>query len=144
MSIYKGTTLIAGLPDVTGKANVALDNLSDAGNIVAAKASMPSGTYENLTLGASGTAYTAPANGWFSFTTWTLATPTAYFQLVNRTAKDLGILLVPHQGAGYQQKGFVPAKKGDSVSLYYGNIDLTTSGRTSLLFIYAEGSKSEQ
>lgn len=124
-------------------ANTALSNLTDEGKIVGAGFAMPSTTFKALTIGASGTTYTAPANGWFSFTTWTTTSTPAYFQLVNMTAKDLGILLVPNQGAGYQQKGFVPAKKGDSVSLYYANIDLTTSGRTSLLFIYADGAISE-
>lgn len=81
MSIYKGTTLIAGaLPNaanqdlsnlsqtgqavIDGKAETDLSNVTDTGYIKMAGAGMPSNTYIDLTLGASGSSYTAPANGW--------------------------------------------------------------------------------
>ena len=135
MSIYKGTTLVAGLPDVTGKANVALDNLSDAGSIVAAKASMPSDTYENLTFGATGTQYTAPSSGYFVFyrasdgsntslTLWNTTTG-----LRSETCGTIGVLSV-----------FVPASKGDKVNMYW----LNGASTNSIYFVYAEGSKSEK
>lgn len=96
---------------------------------------MPSGKYIDLTLGASGSSYTAPANGWFTVSAWTTATATSYIHLVN-TSNELAILLVPHQGAGYQQRCFIPAKKGDVVKLVYGNLDTSHSN---FKFIYAEG-----
>lgn len=96
---------------------------------------MPSNKSIDLTLGASGTLYTAPANGWFSLDTWTTSTATAYYQLHNRTSA-LSLLAVPDQGHVYQQKGFIPCKAGDIVVFIYANIDTT---KTSWRFIYAQG-----
>lgn len=121
-------------------ANTALSNLTDAGKIVGAGFAMPSTTFKELTIGASGTTYTAPANGWAYFSTWTTATATAYFQLANLTT-NIGVLPVPAQGASYQQKGYIPCRKGDIIYLAYGNLDLS---RSELKFVYAEGSKSEK
>lgn len=50
---------------IQNKANVALDNITNAGKEVCANMSMPSGRFDNLTLGASGSTYTAPADGYF-------------------------------------------------------------------------------
>ena len=96
---------------------------------------MPSNKYIDLTLGASGTRYIAPANGWFSLDTWTTSTTSAYYQLHNRTS-DLALLVVPDQGHVYQQKGFIPCKAGDIVAFTYSNIDTT---KTRWRFIYAQG-----
>lgn len=96
---------------------------------------MPSGKYIALNFGATNTSYIAPANGWFTVSAWTTATATSYIHLVN-TSNELAILLVPHQGAGYQQRCFIPAKEGDVVKLVYGNLD---TSRSNFKFIYAEG-----
>lgn len=53
--------------DLNGKADVDLTNVNDSGTSRGASWAMPSGTYIDLTLGASGTTYTAPANGWILF-----------------------------------------------------------------------------
>lgn len=96
---------------------------------------MPSDKYINLTFGASNTSYTAPGNGWFAVNTWTTSSATSYIHLYN-SSKELAILLVPNQGTGYQQKCFVPAKKGDVIKLIYGNLD---TSRSYFRFIYADG-----
>ena len=49
------------------KANVGLDNLTAAGKSQIAYENTPSSVYIDLTLGASGQTYTAPATGWFVF-----------------------------------------------------------------------------
>jgi hypothetical protein len=46
------------------KANATLDNILPQGKSLASFWAMPSGKFVNLTLGASETRYTAPANGW--------------------------------------------------------------------------------
>lgn len=53
------------------KANVDMDNLSTAGKAEVAGLATPSSKYIDLTLGTSGSLYTAPATGWvcFSYTT---------------------------------------------------------------------------
>lgn len=61
MSIRKGNKTLAGIG-----ANIDLSNITATGKEVCANASMPSATYDNLTLGASGTLYTAPADGYFT------------------------------------------------------------------------------
>jgi hypothetical protein len=48
------------------KANMTLDNVSNVGKSLATSWSMPSSKYIDLTLGATGTIYTAPANGYFT------------------------------------------------------------------------------
>ena len=49
------------------KANIGLDNLTAAGKSKIAYENTPSSVYIDLTLGASGQTYTAPATGWFVF-----------------------------------------------------------------------------
>lgn len=110
-------------------------NFSKAGENYLSSLSMPSNKSIDLTLGASGTLYTAPANGWFSLDTWTTSTVTAYYQLHNRTS-GLALLAVPDQEYVYQQKGFIPCKASDIVALVYANIDTT---KTRWRFIYAQG-----
>ena len=101
-------------------------------NIVSGWA-MPSTKQLSLTLGASGTSYSAPADGWFTVGKAS-GTSGAYFNLVNETA---GIGLTSD---GYQTGNkllFVPVSKGDVVKCTY-----TFSGSTSFFrFIYANGAK---
>lgn len=58
-NIYFGTTLVSNKG-----ADIDLSNVTDTANILMANASMPSDTYIDLTIGASGAEYTAPADGW--------------------------------------------------------------------------------
>ena len=51
--------------DFSGCANVDADNFTEDGTTLLSGLAMPSGRFETLTVGASGSAYTAPANGWF-------------------------------------------------------------------------------
>lgn len=94
---------------------------------------MPSTLNINLTLGASGTSYTAPADGWFVVGK-SSGTSGAFFNLVNETA---GIGLTSD---GYQTGNkllFVPVSKGNVVKCSYN-----FSGSTSFFrFIYANGAK---
>lgn len=119
-------------------------NLIDAGRIgeqlatktdmlQASSAGMPSNKYINLTLGANGSTYTAPANGWFV--------------VFKRSTKENEILELSLTATGFgfkyastgAQGCFVscPVKKGDIIKCGY-----TTTGATNFFrFIYAEGSK---
>ena len=51
--------------DLNIKANTSLSNLTGEGKSLASGLGMPSSKYQELSVGASGSAYTAPANGWF-------------------------------------------------------------------------------
>ena len=121
MSIYKGNNLLAGLPDISGKANVSLDNLSSAGDIYGSKLCMPSSTFMNLTLGSSGTRYTAPANGYFTIRAdGSAADTTARF--VNETAGGICGGWTTGSGGQAAVHAFIPALKGQSVLLEYASL----------------------
>jgi hypothetical protein len=104
---------------------------SPTNNKYMAGMAMPSNKYIDLTLGASGTTYTAPANGYLSYVIAT-QNPNMYFELH-------GLLGTGSYGGGnvtYGYRGFMPLKKGEVVTIYYLNCS------TSLFrFVYAEGSK---
>ena len=94
--------------------------------VQAAEASMPSGRYIDLTLGASGATYTAPANGWFCLIGPTGSSTAGYIGTNN---------LMGATSSGSNSYGLnivLPVKKDDTVKIYY------TSAET-LRFIYAEG-----
>lgn len=116
-------------------------NLIDAGRIgeqlatktdmlQASGASMPSNRYIDLTLGASGTAYTAPANGWVIFTFWNV-TKTGYLNIFARMQLQNTISYT-----GGTVNVYVPVSKGETFKCNY---DVT--GSNLLRFYYAEGSK---
>lgn len=151
MSIYKGTTLIAGsLPNsanqdlsnlsqtgqavIDGKADTDLTNITDSAKVLMSGMAMPSDKYIDLTLGASGTTYTAPANGWFTFSKLTNGTNQHIFIKGSLIGSELK---APNSGTGLTV--FLPVQKGDSVRVGY-----TAGGATQYFrFIYAVGSESE-
>ncbi len=105
--------------------------------VQAANSSMPSNKYVDLTLGASGSEYTAPANGYFSWS-GLLKGSVAYFVLYNKTTR-LGTQSYSSYNAdtGVIGSCFVPVSKGDVVvNKNYASTSLTTNY---FRFIYAEG-----
>jgi len=94
--------------------------------------SMPSSRYIDLTLGASGTQYTAPANGWYVVGKAGSGNIEQYITIINNN-NDLRIFGSTANGFGISL--FIPVKKGDNVIINY-----TLSGATNRFkFIYAEG-----
>lgn len=96
---------------------------------------MPSNRYINLTLGASGSTYTAPANGWFYFLgRWENAIP--YFQMKNTTISDLEPRV---QTCGASTTGYwglyMPVRAGDRITIDYNDAPVNVR----LAFIYAQG-----
>ena len=119
--------------DLNGKADVDLSNVTDTGYIKMARASMPSATTIFLTVGASGSTYTAPANGWVTaiFTT----TVTNGWGLV--TSNNVGQhCFWPTTGGS--TRAHIPVRKGSIFRLDYGEVRVD-----SLAFTYAVGSESE-
>ena len=116
-------------------------NLIDAGRIgevladkvdmlQASGAGMPSNKYIDLTLGASGSTYTAPANGWFLFHMNTSSGK--YCQFVNNTT---GFVDFANSTSTYGQAITCPARQGETVTLTYN----TNNTLLKFQFIYAQG-----
>lgn len=101
---------------------------------------MPSDTYIDLTLGASGTTYTAPANGYLFFEKVSATSA----QYVNIQCKNTNGTYLYGYEAGVPASGnyvrmTIPISKGITATIAYN-----LSGETKhFRFIYAEGSKSE-
>jgi hypothetical protein len=121
--------------DLNGKADNDLTNVTDTGYIKMAGASMPSSRYINLTLGASGSTYTAPADGWYYFDKQS----TQQTQLTGTYVYDTNNNFIYAQGNGYHNIWILPVLKGYKMIIYY-----TLEGQTNRFrFIYAKGSESE-
>lgn len=95
---------------------------------------MPSSKYISLTLGASGTEYTAPANGWACIQK--KATAVSQFLTIYRTGQNsLGSYADASASATQALRGYIPVEKGHNFVVVY-----TVAGSTQqFIFIYAEG-----
>ena len=121
--------------DLNGKADKDFTNVDDSGTSSGAGWAMPSSAYDDLTLGASGSTYTAPANGWVQFQ----KNSTSASQYAQISTSD-GINLLMHaESSGEGIGGFVPIRKGSTYTVFY---DAGGSTRN-FKFIYAKGSESE-
>ena len=126
--------------DLNGKADTDLTNCTDVADIKMAHNAMPSDTYIDLTLGASDTVYTAPANGWFSISKvagsdWY----TIFLRVLDETATNI---LLSQTICGYRTtelKGSLPVRKGQKFQMWYNATGATNYFR----FVYAQGSESE-
>lgn len=129
--------------DLNGKADVDLTNVNNQAKILMSGMGMPSNKYIDLTLGATGTLYTAPADGYFTFGK-AGASSTGNHQFNG--------LYLYHNGAdigGVNQSCIsigesipiliLPVKKGNIVRITY----TTTGALHYFRFIYAQGSESE-
>lgn len=98
-----------------------------------ASAGMSSGKYMELTVGASGSSYTAPATGWLVVT----ATSTDSNQYVEVSSSTLAYKVYAPASAE-SLKLSVPVKQGDLATLSY-----STGTISDLKFVFAEGTKWE-
>ena len=120
--------------DLNGKADRSLSNVDNTANILMAHNAMPSNKHVDLTLGASGTRYTAPADGYF---------------FLDKSADHVGqwiyingiigaTVLSPNSTSSLI--AFVPVHKGQQITIAY-----SAAGSTNrFYFVYAVGSESEQ
>lgn len=115
-------------------ANTNLSNITTTGKVNVANLAMPSNSYIDLTLGASGSSYTAPADGYLTISKGATAAD-QWLQLNNET-NGIAVNTVS-VGSGHVLRLFLPVKKD---SLVY--VDYSLGGTThKYRFIYAEGSK---
>lgn len=93
--------------------------------------SMPSENYAELTLGASGSKYTAPANGWFCVEK--AATAANQYMYIGMSGFAFGT--IQYSTGSYNLERIFPVKKGQEVVINY-----TLGGATQgFRFFYAEG-----
>lgn len=119
--------------DLELKVNKNLSNLTTEGKIIASGLGMPSAKYVNLTLGASGSVYTAPANGYF-FISKELGKANGFVQLTNTTTHWLTSISFGNIASDWAMT-WVPVRKGDVIAVSYD----ATGTTNSFEFIYAEG-----
>lgn len=116
---------------IESRVNLDATNLSDTGKSIISSFGMPSDRYIDLTLGASGTTYTAPANGWFVVSKkgtadnqyLTMYGNKVYSKLFSATTGSVEINL--------------PVAKGTIVTVSYNVAGATNFFR----FVYAEGDR---
>ena len=130
------------------KVDLNLANTNNSGTSRGAGWAMPSGTYEDLTFGASDTSYIAPANGWVLFSRY--ATDNSYGWTILRvlkenqtTVSDANTLYRTDAHTNTQSTVmtcFMPVKKGQTFFITYGG---ASANLLWFRFIYAQGSESE-
>lgn len=118
---------------LSDKADIDLSNVNSAGKSTGAGWTMPSNTYDELTIGASDTTYTAPANGWFLVRSAVTNKTSNYTGYLENTTKPARIPLGSYNY--FTGGGYIPVSQGDSVVLHYQN-NVTVEY---LRFYYAEG-----
>ena len=96
----------------------------------------PSDKYDSLTLGASGSTYVAPADGWFMLKK-TAGIDNAYVIMANVTNGLEFVNFVP--SSANVVRVFLPVKKNDVVIVNYN----ATGNTNYFRFIYTQGSESE-
>lgn len=124
--------------DLNGKMDRDCLNASDTGNIQMAKASMPSNTYIDLTLNASGSTYTAPADGWYFLSTNARSSSTPAFIILY--SNNYFVTSTADISVNWETAALIPVRKGGNVTVVYGTTD---ANYTHFRFFYAVGSESE-
>ena len=119
-----------------GKANIAADNFTTNGQNFLTSLGMPSPRSEEVTLLASGSTYTAPANGLFCFY-FKCQTSGNKVTITNDT-RYTSTLMVTTVMSGTIQCVSHWCRKGDVIKLSWSSTAINLSGSTAD-FIYAVG-----
>ena len=106
--------------------------------------SMPSETSVALTLGASGSEYTSPANGYFYCQVTNSGAVGHYYLTATLSDKEDNFLMTsrcntyaPNTTSDYSNQVIIPARQGQKVTITYTNNNRQTT--KTLRFIYAQG-----
>ena len=120
---------------LNNKTDTDVQNTTNVGSAQIAHFAAPSSHFDNLTLKASGSTYTAPADGWFCLRK--LATASMQFAAIilhPGVSTEVEIASYP-PGADYTASIMMPAAKGDQVQITYNVAGTLISFR----FLYAKG-----
>ena len=121
---------------LTTKTNVGLDNLSAEGKAVVSNLSMPSASYKELTLGATGTVYTAPADGFVVFDGYATA-PQGVVSLLHHPT-GLNTLCTAGGNGNPFLRVYLPVAKGTQFRAEYYSVNTDGTGFL-FRFYYAKG-----
>ena len=113
------------------KVDLNASNLNAQGKSYVSGLGMPSSEYIDLTLGATGSTYTAPANGWFCF--YAIKSTVGHIYLENTTTGFRVESRATINGTGCGC--YIPARKNDIISCYYEGVNSNPFWK----FYYAEG-----
>ena len=102
-----------GLIDITELANDVASLFRKVDN----KLGLPSSRFTDLTLGASGNSYTAPADGWFSL--FGIVSGLDYSVRMVNMVSGLSSALSRGNVSGAGAATSIPCTKGDSIHIYY-------------------------
>lgn len=138
-TVINQTTVDVGeiTEELNYKADTDLSNLSDNGKIKSVHLAMPSDKYDELTLGASGAEYTAPADGYVYFARRSSTTGDGIE--VRVVGKEYGIRLTNATNSGVLRIT-LPVAEGDKYTIVY---DGTNTSNQRFAFYYAIGSESK-
>ena len=125
--------------DLNGKADTDLTNITNQAKILMSGMPMPINRFIDLTIGASGATYTAPANGWFWITYEASNNATggwAVFINMNN-----GIIAKSWSIYSFGTSILLPIEKGEVMQMLWGGNPFVTN--VWFRFYYAQGSESE-
>lgn len=106
---------------------------SPANNEYMSHMAMPSDKYIDLTLGASNSTYTAPANGWVSFVGTTSSNGSVFLKNISTNI----ITSEAYAHGVFYPTLYIPVRKNDTFTVYWNKCSVTSDA---FRFLYAEGS----
>jgi hypothetical protein len=121
------------------KANVDLLNVTDSGKLLFIHNSAVSGTYEDLPVGAHGTYYTMPEDGWLVIISTNSQTANSSIGLRNASNEITNQTFISNTNAVYGAA--IPVTKGQQVQGYYYGQDIST---LTIRFVYLVGNKNKK
>lgn len=124
--------------DLNGKADVDLTNVNATGTATMTKMSMPSSRKDTLVLGATGSTYIAPANGWFVLA-GNDSVSTQGAAVMRRVSDRMGTTCGSTYGTNMSSgwlNGSLPVKKGAEITIFYTGF---SASAFNFFFVYAEG-----
>ena len=98
---------------------------------------MPSTSFINLTLGASGSTYTAPADGYVAIRQYFGSVNDGNFIGLYHSTQAIDIMQC--RRAASDVATYMPIKKGEQFKVYYNNV--TSNASSYFRFVYAQGEK---
>lgn len=125
--------------EYTNKANIDASNFTSEGTTFISNLGFPDSLrYESLSIGASGTTYTSPANGWILAH---FATSGTNSNIVIRFYNNTSVMIRNVTWCNPSNSAItnmVPVSKGDIVMINYVNVNISATNSI-LYFLYAEG-----